>query len=274
MIKTSQHKLCEHLKKELKIESDALVWLHSSIKGFGLLEGGIEIISNAFHKVLHKGALVIPTFSYSWAKGEVYDRKRTECKDMGYFANNVWKNSEFTRNNNPNFSISCLDNSKGKQILKSLLCPETAHTCFGKGSVFDNMYKISKTRPSYIILLGGAHDDVVFRTTFLHYVEQSVTVPYRYLKIFTSPTRKSTSVDQYVRFLSRSEYIDINGNKPPNEYIFPIKEKYNKLGIDLVNDKLIKFYPLGYSETRKVPIYKFCNWLSDKIINNKEYLLN
>ena len=62
----------------------------------------------------------------------------------------------------------------------------TKSTCFGTGSVFEKMWQISLDRPGYILLLGGAHNDVVFRTTFLHMLEEKVVIPYRYIKYFSN----------------------------------------------------------------------------------------
>ena len=97
----------KHLERELGLESNALVWLHSGLKGCGILEDGINTITDAFAEVLFDGILIIPTFSYSWNRRERYDRLNTECPDMGGYASIAWKNSKFrqSKKNSTTFFI-------------------------------------------------------------------------------------------------------------------------------------------------------------------------
>ena len=274
MFETTKNKLVEHLKEHLKIEKNSLIWLHTSITGLGILKGGLNLITNAFDEILSDGALVVPTFTYSWCFNETFDPLNTPCKKMGSYASQAWRDKRFVRNNNPNFSVAITDNTKNKIIQKSILKNETALSCFGKGSAFHNMYDLSKKMPSYIILLGGAHDDVVFRTTFLHYIEEDIGVPYRYSKKFFNPINKLEHVSQYVRFISKNEYINVIGKQPPQKYNFPIIAKYKSLGSDLINENILTSKNYGYSKTRIVTMNKFCDWLKLKLSNDKEYLMN
>ena len=274
MIKTDVKNLIGHLKNDLSIEPESLVWLHSSIMGLGLLKGGINIISNAFEKVLSEGALVIPTFTYSWNNNKSFDIDTTECPDVGNYASNAWKDSRFNRTNNPNFSVSVMDNTKDGQIRKEICHQNFSSTCFGSGSVFEKMYDISLDRPSYILLIGGAHNDVIFRTTFIHMVEENVGVPYRYGKLFFDPKNKKTFVEQYVRYLSTDEYIIESKEKPPFYLKFPVKEKYYNLGNDISNNGILTQKKFAYSISKKVKTNHFCDWLREKLNVNPIYLLD
>jgi len=217
--------------------------------------------------------LVIPTFTYSWCKGKIYNSESTECNDMGGYASQAWKDDRFARNQNPNFSVAVMDNTHNGMVKATLIQDQTKWSCFGKGSAFDLIDQISADSTGYIILLGGAHDDVVFRSTFLHHVEEKVSVPYRYLKYFKNPENSHQAVSQYVRYLTRNEFIENNGIDSNIHYKFPIIEKYIKLGEDLIREGLIIKIPFGYSETRMVNIHQFCVWLEKKIISDPEYLL-
>ena len=84
-----------------------------------------------------------------------------------------------------------MDNTRNQNITKEICHHSTDTACFGLGSVFEKMYNISVNRPSYILLIGGAHNDVIFRTTFIHMVEEIVGVPYRYVKLFFDPKNKN-----------------------------------------------------------------------------------
>ena len=126
--------------------------------------------------------------------------------------------------------------------------------------------------PGRIVLMGGAHNDVVFRSTFLHYVEEKIAVPYRYHKVFKNPQNSKETVNQLVRFMSKDEYSNVNGNKCLT-YSFPIKEKYLKLGEDLIKNNMILQSPFGYSTTRAVSILDLCDWLENKLKQEPDYLL-
>jgi aminoglycoside 3-N-acetyltransferase len=272
MFKTTLENLVEHLRQDMQIAKNSMVWLHSGIVGLGIIKGGVDTITDAFSRILPEGALVIPSFTYSWCNAEVYDSSTTECPDMGGYGHVVWKDKRFKRNSNPNFAIAIMDQTPDKRVENALLLDETKWTCFGDGSVFDQMYRLSAEMPGQVILLGGAHNDVVFRSTFLHYIEEKVAVPYRYQKAFKNPQNSKETVDQLVRFMSKDEYKNINGDKC-STYSFPIEEKYLKLGEDLIKNKMILQSPFGYSMTRAVSILQFCNWLENKLKQEPEYLL-
>ena len=274
MINTNFYDLVNHFKNDLQLEPEALVWLHSGVIGMGVVKGGVETITNAFEKVLSRGALVIPTFTYSWCSGLSFDPNKSECPDVGAYAEKAWQDDRFIRNNNPNFSVAVMDNTDNEEV-KSKICDiSTRSTCFGKGSVFEKMWQISLDRPGYILLLGGAHNDVVFRTTFLHMVEEKVGIPYRYNKYFYNPEDKDDIVSQYVRYLSKEEYQSQNNKLPPPNLEFPIVSKYNKLGQDVQNDGLLVKKKFAFSQSRMVPINRFCTWLTSKLEKEPNYLLS
>lgn len=273
MINTNCDKIVNHLKNDLLLESDALIWLHSGVIGMGILNGGMVTITNAFEKVLANGALVIPTFTYSWCNGESFDPKVSECPDVGTYAENAWKDDRFLRNYNPNFSVAVMDNTNDRVVKNKICDVSTRTTCFGKGSVFEKMWQISLDRPGYILLLGGAHNDVVFRTTFLHMIEEKVGVPYRYNKYFYNLEDKDDRVAQYVRYLSKEEYQSQNGSLSIPDFEFPMIAKYNKLGEDLQNEGLLLKKKFAYSYSRMVPINRFCIWLTNKLEKEPNYLL-
>lgn len=273
MHKTTKQLLLNHLQNDLQIENNALIWLHLGIKGLGFLEDGLLTITQAFKTLLNKGILITPTFSYSWAKNENFYINDKNCNDIGVYANYIIGSKDFVRNQNPNFSIGILDNTKEKLILEKLINKKTMTTCFGKNSVFDLLYKYSKKNPSYILLLGGAHDDVFFRTTFIHYIEEKMKIPYRYNKSFYNPLDRSEKLSQFVRYLSKEEYIKVNNFLPNSSLKFPIKSSYDKMCLDLQKENIINFKKYGYSISRYVKVDIFCDWLENKIKTNPYYLV-
>jgi len=272
MFKTTVEGLVTHLQEDMKVAKNSIVWLHSGLLGLGVVEGGVDTITKAFSIVLPEGALVVPSFTYSWCNNSIYGASSTECPDMGGYAKEAWKDKRFARNHNPNFSVSVMDQTPDQRVKKALFLDDTRRTCFGSGSVFDQMYNLSKKMPGRIVLLGGAHNDVVFRSTFVHFIEEKVGVPYRYHKVFEDPLNSGESVDQLVRFMSKSDCEKVN-KEGCDDYSFPVKEKYRKLGDDLVGSGLFDCSSFGYSLTRSVPMLEFCNWLEGKIKQDPKYLL-
>ncbi len=249
-----------------------LVFVHSGITGLGRLRGGLRIITDAFKEVLAQGLLVIPTFTYSWCKGESFNPLTSECPvDVGDYAREAWKDPRFVRSGNPNFSVAVLRNQSTSPLMSHLL--QNGNSCFGKDSVFDRLYEESGRRCSYIMLLGGAHNDVIFRTTFIHYIEEKIGVPYRYNKAFHNPLNPQETVYQSVRFFSADEYVLVTG-KPPVFSAFPVKADYSCLGHELVIQNLIRIVPFAYSKTRMVPLRDFCNFLEAKLTKIPSYFVS
>ena len=59
----------------------------------------------------------------------------------------------------------------------------------------------------------------------------------------------------------------------PVSSISTIEEKYEKLGNDLINEKLITRIDFRYSTTRSVNIKEFSDWLETKLRIDSEYNL-
>lgn len=245
--------------------------MHSGVIGLGKLDGGSNVITEAFAEVLSEGLLVIPSFTYSWCKKEIFDPATTECpKEVGSYAQAAWKDPQFVRSKDPNFAVAVLKNRFNGRMIKQVL--DVGISCFGKRSVFDHMYKIAQERDGYVLLLGGAHSDAVFRTTFIHYIEQKIGVPSRHLKKFYNPANKNEYVEQLCRFTSSEEYQAITG-KAQSRYHFPIVSDYSLLGEDLLRADLVTRKPFGYSETRMVSIREFCGFLETKLRQCPDYLV-
>jgi aminoglycoside 3-N-acetyltransferase len=247
------------------LKKNDLVFMHSGVIGLGLLEGGLDTITEAFLEVLSEGLLVIPTFTYSWCNGESYDPLKTECspEKVGNYSQNAWKDSRFIRSSNPNFSVAALKNAHNLSMIKRVF--DIGDSCFGRESVFDHMYQLTEEMDGYILLLGGAHSDAVFRTAFMHYAEEKVGVPSRYLKRFYNPDNSDEYVDQLARFMTEKEFKAVTGGNTDN-YSFPIVSDYSLIGRELTKEGIIRNKTFGYSETRMVSIKIFCDFYEKKII--------
>jgi aminoglycoside N3'-acetyltransferase len=259
------------LRDDLGLKKNDLVFLHSGLIGLGKIDGGISVITDAFAEVLLEGVLVVPSFTYSWCNNQAFDPLRTECpNDVGGYSQQAWKDNRFIRSGDPNFSVAILQNAYNEEAVQTIL--NIGNSCFGVQSVFDHMYQITKERNGYIILLGGAHSDCVFRTTFIHYVEEQVGVLSRYLKKFYDPSNSKKYVQQLVRFVSMEEYQTVTG-KDSAPYVFPVVSDYSYLGNDLLAENLVTQVRFGYSTTRMVSIRPFCDFIEKKIRMNPDYFV-
>ena len=152
MITTTTDTLVEHLKNDIGIKENDLVFLFSGIWSLGKLKAGLNTIEHAFEKVLSKGVLIVPTYSYSWNHGETYS-KNTPCPEMGSFSNYILDHPDYYRTNNPNFSVAIKRNSTNGQIVDELL--DIGDDCFDNDSIFGKVVNYSKDHRAWIMLLGG-----------------------------------------------------------------------------------------------------------------------
>lgn len=147
------------------------------------------------------GTLVMPAFSYSFTKGETFDVLKTPS-DVGMLAEHFRKRMGVCRSADPIFSLAAKGNRANE--IRSVPVGE----CFGPQSAFAVLHRLN----SHIICLGCP---LTSGGTFVHYVEKSHSVDYRYDKAFEGtivwPDRATTnqSVTYYVRNLERRSGADL-----------------------------------------------------------------
>jgi aminoglycoside 3-N-acetyltransferase len=147
------------------------------------------------------GTVVMPAFSYSFTKGEIFDLMRTPS-DVGMLTERFRQAPSVCRSADPIFSIA----AKGPQ--GEVLGSAPIRECFGPDSTFSILHRLN----SYIICLGCP---LTSGGTFVHYVEKTHGVTYRYDKVFAGtivwPGGKSTheQVVYHVRNLERRSGADL-----------------------------------------------------------------
>ena len=146
------------------------------------------------------GTLVMPTFSYSFTKGESFDICNTPSA-VGMVTERFRTRPGVRRTADPIFSFAC------RGPLAQELCAIPVTECFGAESVFAAFHRLD----THIICLGCS----LSRATFVHYVETTHGVEYRYKKIFSgkviSPRGepRECSVVYHVRDLARKTDTDL-----------------------------------------------------------------
>ena len=271
MFETTKLNLVNHFKNDLGIRPDDLVFMFSGIFGLGKLENGLSTIESAIDEILPRGILIVPTFSYSWSQGKLFD-KNTPCPEMGNFSNYVLNLSNYYRTSNPNFSVSIRKNNHNKQIVDCFL--DISNDCFGDNSIFDKVVKYSEKKRAWILLLGGAFNDVRYRSTFIHYAQQKIGVPHRYVKSFVSPVNSKLSMTQLVRCLSEKEFMENKNINSNISFNYPIEENYHLYGEELNSAGLLLEKDFGYYPSRMVSVKDSVNFYMDSIKKNPYYCID
>ncbi len=161
---------------------------------------------------LPQGTLAVPTFNFSFGRGEVYDPKNTPSQGMGVFSEYVRNRPQAMRTLHPMQSIAVVG-----LWAPDLVSRDTA-SAFDPGSAFERMLELD-----FKLLLLGADIQAV---SMVHYSEQRAQVPYRYWKDFTGPViRSGDSINPETRtYRMYVRNLDIN----PQLNLHPIQEELER----------------------------------------------
>ncbi|WBA07883.1 AAC(3) family N-acetyltransferase [Salinivibrio kushneri] len=161
--------------KSVGIKNGDVLFCHSNVGYLGMPEGAknkdeaLQIILDAILSVIgDQGTLAVPTFTYSFSSGEIYN-PISSPSNCGMFAEYVRCLQSSIRSNDPSISVACIG-SLALDLTQDL--PENAYdesAFFGR--FFDKNGKILN-----INFDAGS--------TFLHFVERELSVPYRFDKTF------------------------------------------------------------------------------------------
>jgi aminoglycoside 3-N-acetyltransferase len=156
------------------IKKGDVLFIHSDLTKFGnllsfnrnqLLETLIQVFKRC---VGDKGSLIMPTFSYSFCKNEIFDVEKTKST-TGVLSEYFRKQPSTQRTIQPIQSCAVWGYDQ-----KSLLLIDK--DTFGEKSIFENLFKLK----GKIVYFGTSF----LISTFNHHIEQMHGVPYRYMKSF------------------------------------------------------------------------------------------
>ena len=146
------------------------------------------------------GTLLMPVYSYSFTKGEVYDICHTPSA-VGMVTERFRSRPGVCRSGDPIFSFAM------RGALAPELCALPVQECFGSMSVFAALHRLN----AHLVDLGCS---LSRGGTFVHYVETAHGVDYRYKKTFSGTVvlpngqTQECSVIYNVRDLSRKSEGD------------------------------------------------------------------
>lgn len=151
------------------------IFIHCNIGFFGRLEGATssDTLCEGFLEGLKRavgpeGTLVVPTFSYSFCHGEVYNPATTKS-GCGLFTEYIYKQDGVIRSLDPNFSVAAI----GKYADYFTEKPTNESFCYG------SFWTRLMEKKGKIVCM-----NMDCGSTFVHYIEKQNEVPYRYNKAF------------------------------------------------------------------------------------------
>ena len=169
------------------LHCDALVT--SELEGNDINEKMSVLFDGIQELIGTSGTLIIPTFTYSATKGEVFDVTETPSA-VGLLTEYFRKRSGVTRSPHPIFSVASVG------AMAETFTNSSIDDCFGMKTCFDLLHKMN----TWIFTLGCSFD----RVTFIHFVEQAELVDYRYFKSFPAVIVNGTETKKAtIRYLVR-----------------------------------------------------------------------
>jgi len=171
------------------------------------------------------GTIAVPTFNFSFAKGEPYDPINTPSVGMGALSEYVRRLPEARRTRHPMQSLAVVG------AFSDDLVSRDTPGAFDAGSAFERMLELD-----FKILLLGADIDAI---SLIHYSEQRLNAPYRYWKDFTGRVKGSTGWEKriyrmYVRDMALDPKLTLH---PVRDYLqtcgqyFSVALNYGQVGL-------------------------------------------
>lgn len=240
--------------KKLGLKKGDNVFSHSNLGFFGRCEGAksaqdlCETFKKSFLEIIgEEGTLVVPTFTYSFCHKEIFDPQNT-ISNMGMFSEYIRQLPEAIRSDDGNFSVAAL----GKNA--EYFTENPPEYSFGKDSFFD---KFKKMNGKFVNLNFDSG------STFIHYVERELKVPYRWDKPFDGILIKNGQ-EQKRRFY----HFVYNPEIPKHN---PNFKKFDKLA----KEKMItKEQNLGKGTVLVLSAVDTYNFIEENLKIDKDFLID
>jgi aminoglycoside 3-N-acetyltransferase len=156
------------LFQALGVNRGDTVLVHSAVMTLGLVEGGVGgILSAILRAVGPEGTVVVPTFTWSFRRGEVFDIRHSPArKVIGTFAEYVRQDPSAVRSADPLFSMAAIG-PEGPRLME-----RRSFRCFGGESTYEAIFSANVL----ILALGITYSTGI--SPFMH-LECLAGVPYR-----------------------------------------------------------------------------------------------
>ena len=232
---------------DLGVEPGMAVNCHSFLPALGRLVPGPEVVVDTLLERLgSRGSLIVPTFTYSYFEGKVYDVQRSPST-VGALGDLVRTRPGSVRSLDPNFSMAAIGGDA-----HALMRRETPHS-FGAGTVYERLMRAGM----HVLLLGV---DFTALALFMH-LEKVHEVHYRYDKFFSGTTRHGdhTFEDTAVHFV-RDEHLE------PESY-------RSRVGDVIDRQPDCRRVALAYGEHRFVPAATVARVVAESLVRDPYFLI-
>jgi len=239
----------------LGVKSDDIIMLHTDLSNFkkGSWSDKCSLFSQYLKRFFEKkGTILVPAFTYSFCKNRNFDLHNSPS-EVGIFDEYFRKQNSIVRSQHPIFSFSCY----GK--MEEVFTQNNSNSATGNGSIFEKFFAMNGK-----ILFFGAR--FITSCTFLHFVEQSNRVPYRYSKIFKGNLKikkkiiKNQEFEFFVRSTERYNFIDYKEN--------------TKIESDLKKKKILKMTNINKLSLSICGSQELFYFVTNKLNNNLYYILD
>lgn len=191
-----------------------------------------------------EGTLLFPTYNWGFCQGLPFDYCKTPSM-TGSLSKVALQRRDFKRTKHPIYSFAVW----GKY--QNYLCSLDNTDSFGPGSPFDFLYK----QHGKNLLVDVDYQNAF---TFLHYVEESVGVTYRYIKDFTS-----TYIDEHSKISQKTYSMYVrNLDMETENNINPIGDVFKRLGA-------VKFIATNGIPFTVIDINAAFDIIKNDIVNNR-----
>ncbi len=211
--------------KQLGIDENGTLLVHSSMKSIGLVEGGADTVLDALSEYMKNGLLVFPTHTWSYINAEnprFYVDKSASC--VGLLTELFRKRPGVVRSWHPTHSVAAL----GKGAREFVEGNEKFDTPCARESSWGKLLDQEAT-----ILLIGVD---LRRCTYIHGVEEWLDIP----------GRLTNSHEQLYTVLPDKTEISV----PQRRHIGHTSEKYERVDDVFLNNQVMYKGQFGNSTVR------------------------
>lgn len=240
--------------KEVGLVNGDKIFIHSNLGFFGKLkdssssEDYYKKFKNAITEIIGKsGTMIVPTFSYSFTNNDIFDPNKTPSA-CGIFSEMVRKDPEAIRSLDPNFSISAIGSDA------KFFTENSPDHSFGPNSFWDRFLKKNGKICNFNFDSGS---------TFFHYVEKTLNVPYRYDKKFSGTillNKKNIETTQ-IHFVFDHD----------KKNLWPNFEKFHQKAKNL---GLVKIVNLGKGQITCISVKDTFVLIQNELKNDPAFLIN
>lgn len=225
--------------QSLGLQPGGPIMIHSALFALGVPQDLApknlpSALIRLFQSSLDESAtLIVPTFTFQWCRGELFDRQRTASVGMGVFSEQVRRHPNARRSPHPIQSVAALGAQSDDYTSSQAL------SAFAPNGPFDQLVR----QNGQLLCLGCSLEAI----SLVHWAEELVQVPYRYYKSFTGPYRNYDRQSRRTFFLyARDEESNLRVHLAPIEAL-------------LRNRGLLRKIPFGHTHLLHCYAQDFAN---------------